>query len=394
MHVRQLSTPASPQSPVVMPSPAQKQSPEGPHFVSPQRLSLLPSRADRDRGLMTNACHLTVNLSTSHLQCSPHADSRAGMGFREWETSSPDHRNSCKSVDYFESMSNQSLHSEKIEHKMSQSYRQAQSKGDTPGMTMSGQKVVVITDEYRVDKMVASRKEDGQNVREAEKQIRECVTKLREPPPKKSFKTTTAHYGIPQFSKEVVAFRRVFESMPLSTLRVVDRIDQMNKMNSTWRQKVALVSQMKNDRERKRQKIEDFHNKTLGAAESWKNREEDRLAKLRKENAKKASEEILRYRNQYDTANETQKRLKEDYSFSMEFANQGVGMGREVLKNDGEMVADKRNKEVKEQTQSFLKTTRWKREEGKMKKKICETQLIWDGALARKERDGKIAKVL
>ena len=266
---------------------------------------------------------------------------------------------------------------------------------DVEGVAVSGQRAELMLEDNRVEKMALEKREDRQRVRQAEKQIMETLAKTREPPPKGSLRVdppTTIH-GAPRLSKDALAFRRVFESMALSTLKAVDRIHQASKADDNWSRKAAHVSRMKDERERRRRKIEDIRRSTKETIEAWRIMEENKLERLSEENVRRASVNLLNKSIQRNAADEKRKRKAEDRIFAADFMQQTTGIGREIAKDDHEITAEEKREDTRDQVQQIVEATRQKRDETQTEKEIRDTQLVWEGVLAKKNLDGKMVEV-
>ena len=260
-------------------------------------------------------------------------------------------------------------------------------------MAVSGERAEVMMEENRVDKMAAARRADGLRVREAGEQIRETVTKAREAIPSKKLAPPTTIHGDPRLSKDELAFRRVFETMALSTLHTMDKIHRVNRVNDTWSKKAEHVMQMKEERVRRKQKIEEARRKTKEVIENWRASEENAMAKMREENARRQSEQILSKSLQRSEAHRSKKRTMEDRAFVTEFSQHGTNIGREQAKEDRTVAADERVEEIRDQVQQHVEEARRRRDAGKAEREIRAARLTWEGVMAKRELDAKMVEV-
>ena len=263
-------------------------------------------------------------------------------------------------------------------------------------MTVSGQKTEVLEENNWIEKMACTKQEDGRRLRKEEEQIMKSVAKTREPPPKhlRRVDPPTTIHGAPRLSKEALAFSRVFKSMHLSTLKAVDRIHEVDRLNETWSRKATHVTQMKKERENRQRKIQDIRKKTRETIEEWRIMEENKITRLREKNAKIESRNLMNRSIRQNTVRDSRKRNAMEQSFATEFSHQAGNVGREILKDDCEVAREEKRQEIKKQVQELTEATRERREEARTEREIRDTQLVWEGVLAKKELDGKMMQVL
>ena len=262
-------------------------------------------------------------------------------------------------------------------------------------MTVTGEKREVMVEENRERKMVNTKKAEGKKLRKAEKQIMETLIKAREPPSKDLRKTpppTTIHRA-PRLSKEALAFSRVFESMTLSTLRAVERIHEVEKARGDWDRKATHVTRMKIEREKRRLKIQDIHQRTKETIEAWKVMEENRISRLQDQNAQQISQHLLEKSIQRSTVTESRNRDAADRWLAAEFAQQALSISQEVSKDDRKISAESKREEIKRQVEQLTEAARQRKDEARTEKEIRDTQLLWEGVLAKKELNGKMMQV-
>ena len=263
------------------------------------------------------------------------------------------------------------------------------------GMIVSGRKTDVMEEDNWSEKMVQTKQEDGKRLRKEEEQIMTCVAKTREPPPKhlRRVDPSTTIHGAPRLSKQALAYTRVFESMQLSTLKAVDRIHEVDKLNESWSRKAAHVSQMRKEREKRQQKIHDVRKKTRETIEAWRIMEENKVMNLREKNATRELQNLMDKSIRQDAARENRKRDAVERSFATQFSHRAVNVGREISKDDCEIAIEEKRKEIKKQVQQLTEATRQRREEAHTERETRNTQLVCEGVLARKELDGKMMQV-
>ena len=259
---------------------------------------------------------------------------------------------------------------------------------------MVGQKADVLVDENRAEDMAELKQEAGREIREAEIQIMEEVEKTREPLSKtlrKVAPATTIH-GFPRLSKDAVAFSRAFKSVTLSTLEAVDRIHEVERMKDNWDKKAARVAKMKTEREKRRRSIQEVRQRTRDSIEAWKIAEENKLARLRDETAKEAAQGIMDRTLQQSIASKTRQKEAIERSFATEFAQQTLSMGRGAAEEHKQASLEEKREEIKKQVRQATECARQRRQEICAEREIRQAQLVWEGALARKELSGKMVQ--
>ena len=259
-------------------------------------------------------------------------------------------------------------------------------------MSVLGQKEEVRAEDKSVERVAQAKKEEGKQLRREEEQIMKTLGKNREPLSKDLRKVpppTTIH-GAPRLSKDALAFGRVFQSVNLSTLKAVERIHEMEGVREDWERKAAHVERIRVEREIRRQKIQDIRQRTKETVEAWRIAEENKIARLRDENAKLTVESILERSLRRSDAGEHREREARDQSFAAEFVKQTVSVGREVAKDDQESTTEEKRKEIKRQVEQATELARHRRQEAKSEREIRDTRLVWEGALAKKELSGRV----
>lgn len=263
-------------------------------------------------------------------------------------------------------------------------------------ITVTGEKREVKVEEHCARKMVHAKKMEGKKLRKAEKQISEMLTKMREPPSKdiRDMPSSTTTHRAPRLSKEALAFSRVFESMTLSTMRAVDRIHEVEREREDWDRKASHVTSMKMERDKRRLKIQDLRQRTKETIEAWKVTEENKLERLQDQNARLISQHLLEKFIQRSTAMESRKREAADQLLAAEFAQQALNIGRKVSKDDRKISAENRRVEIKREVEQLTEAARQRKNEARKEREIRDTQLLWEGVLAKKELNGKMMQVI
>ena len=241
----------------------------------------------------------------------------------------------------------------------------------------------------RVTDTVTSKKEDGNRVRIAEKEIKESAEKAKEQPSKScKVKKSTG------MSKDELLFTRACGTMTLSALRAVEKVHEARKKVDTLIQKANLVSQMKQERMERREKIEKFHRDLKEDITMWKITEEDRLESMREQILVKKNEELLNKSQCLDTAAITTQRAAEDQKLASEFSQQNTLVGNMMSREDQKLSKNASYQERKERVERMREVSREHQEMVKKFMELREAKLLQECATARKELDAKMLQVL
>ena len=241
----------------------------------------------------------------------------------------------------------------------------------------------------RVTDTVMSKKEDGKRVRIAEKEIKESAEKAKEQPSKsRKVKESTG------MSKDELLFTRACGTMTLSALRAVEKVHEARKKADTLIQKANLVSQMKQERMERREKIEKFRRDLKEDITMWKITEEDRLERMREQILAKTNEELLSKSQCLDTAAIATQRAAEDQKLACEFSQQNTLVGNMISREDQKLSKNASYQERKERVERMREVSREHQEMVKKFMELREAKLLQECATARKELDAKMLQVL
>ena len=241
----------------------------------------------------------------------------------------------------------------------------------------------------RVTDTVMSKKEDGNRVRNAEKEIKESAEKAKEQPSKsRKVKESTG------MSKDNLLFTRACGTMTLSALRAVEKVHEARKKADTLIQKANLVSQMKQERMERREKIEKFRRDLKEDITMWKITEEDRLERMREQILARKNDELLSKLQCLDTAAIVTQRHAEDQNFACEFSQQNTLVGNMICREDQKLSKNASYQERKERVERMREVSREHQEMVKKFMELREAKLLQECATARKELDAKMLQVL
>ena len=241
----------------------------------------------------------------------------------------------------------------------------------------------------RVTDTIMSKKEDGNRVRIAEKEIKESTEKAKEQPSKShKVKESTG------MSKDELLFTRACGTMTLSALRAVEKVHEARKQANALIQKANLVSQMKQERMERREKIEKFRRDLKEDITMWKITEEDRLDRMREQILVKKNEELLSKSQCLDTAAIATQRHAEDQKLACEFSQQNTLVGNMISREDQKLSKNASYQERKERVERMREVSREHQEMVKKFMELREAKLLQECATARKELDAKMLQVL
>ena len=262
----------------------------------------------------------------------------------------------------------------------------------THEMCVTGQRQEVVIEDKSVEKITQLKKVEGKLLRKEEQQIMKTVAKSREPPSKDNRKipSPTTIHGEPRLTKDTLAFKRAFQSMTLSTLNAVDRIHHVERVKEDWDRKVAHVERMKIEREKRRQKICDIRQKTKETIEAWRIMEENKLARLQEENIKQAKQSLIDKSLRQSDAHESRLKDARERCFAAEFVKQTTSIGREISKDDREIIAEDRRREIMRHVEQLTELVQQRKQDAREEREIRDTQLVWEGVLAKRELNGKM----
>ena len=264
--------------------------------------------------------------------------------------------------------------------------------GMNGGIVVSGERAGVILENNRARNMAAARREDGSRVREAERQIKEVVVKSREVYSPKLTSPTTIH-GAPRLSKEELAYRRALGTMSLAPLLAMERKHQLNKMRSSLSSKTDHVLYMKQEREERRRKIDEVRRKNRELIENWRASEENKIAKLQEENARKETQQKMNLSLKRNECRENRRRKVEEHEFAVHFTQQNCANGREQTENDRSLMEEEKAEEMKDQVQLLAEEAEQKRSEAMREREIVVARVTWEGMVDKKQLNTKVVEV-
>ena len=186
----------------------------------------------------------------------------------------------------------------------------------TEGISGKQAKVTAPTNKVAETKLI--KQENGREIRDAEKDISEMVTDLRKP-------SEIDHSKIkPTVSKEMHAFIRAHNTMPLSMLKTIDKMHLSQKKAAEQMVKAALVSQMKQERLDRKEKIEEYQAAARKVIMEWKVSEEAKLTRVREKQKKEKEERQVRWAAQQQKMADAAKSRTEIQQLASKFSQQNA----------------------------------------------------------------------
>ena len=251
-------------------------------------------------------------------------------------------------------------------------------------INVTGRTVQAVPHNFIAD-MITSRREDGERIRNAEKEIKETVAKTKQPPLKPE-KTTS-------MSKDELSFTRAYTTMTLSALKAVEKVHEARKKTDALIQKVNLVSKMKQERMERREKIEEFHRSLRESINNWRAEKDDKLTLARQLQRMRREEDILRRSHSHDTAITNMHRQSEDQKFACEFSQQNTLVSSTLSKEDRKLSQDSKLQGIKEKVQQAREVSKEHQEMVKRYMELREAKLLQEGLSAKEELDAKMLEV-
>lgn len=229
------------------------------------------------------------------------------------------------------------------------------------------------------------KKSDGEDIREAEKEISRTLAKVKEP--------VKIQNRSKVLSKDELLFTRGCATMPLSTLRSVERMNQARIKTEKLNKKINLVTKVKQDRITRNAKIEKFHRNVREKARDWKNQEVHKLEQQRTKLQEKRNSDILQRSQSYDQALENKQLRLKDQVLAREFGHQNAMVGSTLLREDHKATKDTDDvgkkdivREAREEAQEHHEMVKRYMEQRRLK-------LFQEGEEARKKLDSKMLEV-
>ena len=183
---------------------------------------------------------------------------------------------------------------------------------------VSGKQAKVALPVNKVAETRLIKQENGREIRDAEKDIAEMVTDLRKPGKIDRGKVTAA------VSKEMHAFIRAHNTMPLSVLKTIDRMYWSRRKAAEQTVKAALVSQMKQERLDRKEKIEEYQAAARKIIMDWKVSEEAKLTRVKEKQKKQKEERQVRWASQQQKTADAVKERTETEQLASKFSQQNA----------------------------------------------------------------------
>ena len=249
---------------------------------------------------------------------------------------------------------------------------------------VTGQTVQALPHNY-VTAMLTSRREDGRMIRNAEKDIKEAVTKKKQPPPRPENPNA--------MKKDEMAFTRAYATMTLSALQAVERAHEAQKRAEVLIHKANLVSKAKQERVERQGRIREFHKAQREDITAWKMSEEARLAHLREQQHVMRTNDLLEASESYDTTAISTQRQMEDKMFACNFNQQQTLVSCTLSHEDRKQSKDVTLQEIKERIQQAREVSKEHQEMVKKYMELREAKLLREGVSAKRQLDTKMLEV-
>ena len=203
---------------------------------------------------------------------------------------------------------------------------------------------VVPTEHDFARGLAALKKEEGEKIRDAEKTIKQLVSKGRQSFSRIPEGPSTESKG--QTAREKLAFDRAYMTMKLSTLKQFERSQEVRRKANARVEQAQTVSRMKQERlERRRHRMELFHRALQDRVTSWRAAEEDRLERLVEMRQAEREDEEERRADVQDWSAMAAQARQEDRQLACEF-NQQVSLVGSTLSQEDRKLALERKQQV------------------------------------------------
>ena len=235
----------------------------------------------------------------------------------------------------------------------------------------------------------ASKIENGKQIREAETEIKETVTRTKQRPQKSErVKKSSA------MSKDELAFTRAYATMTLSALTAVEKAHEAQKKTDVLIRKANLVSKIKQERLERREKIEKAQRTLRESISTWKGAEESRLAHLREQQREKKVQNLLEKSHAQDTTVLRVYQQSEDQKLASKFNQHSTLVGVTLSREDRRLSHEAQLREIKEQVQLAREVSHENQDMVRRYMAIREQKLLREGGLHKRELDTKMLQVI
>ena len=261
---------------------------------------------------------------------------------------------------------------------------ESMSKPESDTVQISGSPVKILAHDQRPD-LADVRKKEGNEIREAEKEILKAVSKGKEPPSIQNKPNISA--------KDALLFTRASATMTLSALQSVEQTHLASKKFDSLKQKTNTVATIRKERATRRAKIETFKRKVRDQARDWKNDEDHKLEEQREKIKERRMSNLLKQSVEYDQA--TKKRLEQiqEQKHACEFAVQNTMIGTTLDKEDFKAQKESEAAEMRDMLREAREQAQEKQEMVKRYMELRRVKLLQEGEEARKKLNSKMLEV-
>ena len=254
----------------------------------------------------------------------------------------------------------------------------------TDAMKVSAKMTKILPHEH-LPSVGTIKKSDGEDIREAEKEISRTLAKLKEP--------VKIQNKSKVLSKDGLLFTRACATMPLSTLRSVEHMHQARLKTKALNKKKNLVTKVKQDRTTRNAKIENFHRNVREKARDWKSQEDNKLEQQKTKQQERRNSDILQLSQSYDQALEKRQIQLKDQVFAHEFGHQNAMVGSTLLREDHKSMKDTDAVEKKDVVREAREVAQEHHEMVKRYMDLRRLKLLQEGEEARKKLDATMLEV-
>ena len=160
------------------------------------------------------------------------------------------------------------------------------------------------------------KREDGKEIRKAEKDIKEFVSELKQPAKIDLQKIRSSK------TKDTHTFTRAHTTMALSTLNNLYRSEKSKQKANDLEKKASLVAQVKKERETRKERILEYQQMIKDEVLSWRIEEEARLEREKEKIQQRQEESLMKKAISLEAMAEAVQKRKEGERFAYKFRQQ------------------------------------------------------------------------
>ena len=261
---------------------------------------------------------------------------------------------------------------------------QVMSQPESDAVQISGSPVRILAHDQRPD-LVEVKKKEGNEIREAEKEILKAICKEKEPPSIQNKPKISA--------KDALLFTRAAATMTLSALQSVEQTHLASKKSDSLKQKASTVATIRKERATRRAKIETFKRKVRDQARDWKNDEDHKLAEQKEKMKERRMSNLLTQSEEYDQAAKKWLEQIQEQKHACDFGVQNTMVGTTLDKEDFKAQKESEAAEMRDVVREAREQAQEKQEMVRRYMELRRIKLLQEGEEARKKLSSKMLEV-